>query len=236
MHSVLDTVQQISTSLTQPTIAQKTPEDLVFEETSQYIDGLESRLQTVYESTHKLIKRNKDIAQGLKEFSIAFRALAQSEAGSLSNGLTQMYSTVDTLSLLSLEQAEQQVLSFEEPIQDYIRIVGSVKAAINKRYEAKLVYDSACAELLFKQGQTRQDMAQEIDKAKEKLESTKKQCELVSSRVRREIHRFKEAKRVDFKTIVNDFVQANIAYAQQVEAAWQALIPQLQAVQANRRE
>ena len=105
-------------SLTQPTNAQKTPEDLVFEEvwycsiylrdflfqTSQYIDGLESRLQTVYESTHKLIKRNKDIAQGLKEFSIAFRALAQSEAGSLSNGLTQMYSTVDTLSLLSLEQ------------------------------------------------------------------------------------------------------------------------------------
>jgi len=237
--ALFESVQQFSSSLTQSTTVPKTPADLEFDEVSVYVDGLEGKMQVVYEKTQKLVKRNRDIAQTMREFSVGFAALADSENGNgnsqLSTGLSQMSSTVLDLSMESLKHAEKEVTSFEEPILDYIRILGSVKAAINKRNETKQVYDMACAEVEAKEAvnsKTPTDqLAQELVKLRVKMESARKQSDLVSARVLREVQRFKDSKRIDFKTIVHDFVQANIVYSQAVESAWQALIPQLQMIQ-----
>jgi sorting nexin-1/2 len=232
MKSMLGTMQSISTSLTSSNTGPKTQEDVEFDEVSLYIEGLEKKMQVVYKHTHSLAKRNKDIANGLREFSGAFKTLGKSEAGELGIGLTQMSVTMHKLSILSVDQAEQEIISFEEPIQDYLRIIAGMKFAVAKRSEAKAAWDAARAELDTKQKQA--DMsAGDLQKAQAKVDTTRAQYDVVSTRVASEVHRFKESKRVDFKIIVNDFIQAHILYAQKVEAAWQSVIPQLQAIQVG---
>merc|ERR1719399_799018 len=120
----------------------KTPADLAFEEEVGYVNGLEQQVTNVAKHTSLLIRRQRETANGLFEFGLAFTLLGQSETGGLGTALTQMGHSADRLSCLSAEEAEKEALNFEEPLNDYIRIVGAAKAALNQRTTAKSRYHS----------------------------------------------------------------------------------------------
>ena len=132
-----DTVQQVSTSFSSTTV-EKTAEDLEFEAVSSYIDGLEPHMQAVFKQAQGLVQRKQELGNSLFEFGQAFTLLGQAEAGSLGDGMMNMGKTADALSVHASRYAEKEAQSFEEPIHDYIRIIGAVKEAMAKRNQKKV--------------------------------------------------------------------------------------------------
>ena len=228
--------------------ARKSEADLEFEAVSEYIDRLEPQMQALFKHTQTLVRRGRDTAQGLFEFGLAFTLLSQSEQGRLRHGLEQMGITADQLSVLASEHADEEALAFEEPIHDYIRIVGAVKAALTSRQEKRLAYQAACTDhkskesaLVKARGQSSAgaklaQLQADAQRAQTKVAETREEFEVVSARVLREVQRFNDSKRADFKTIVCEMVELQIKHAQKVEAAWQSLIPNLQAIQDEQQE
>lgn len=107
-------------------------------------------MKTVVKHTQSLVKKGKETANGLFEFGLAFTLLGQSETSSLGSALTLVGHTADSLSVLSAEQAEMENEKFENPLIDYIRIIGSVKAALQQRKDKLVSYSAATSELAAK--------------------------------------------------------------------------------------
>ena len=138
-----------------------------------------------------------------------------------------------------------QALYFEEPIKDYIRIIGAVKNALSTRNAKRLTYETATSDL--KKAQAAHDALvgkpgkeeavhtkeQEVATRQGKVDAAKTDFEAVQQRVMGEIGRFKEEKLADFKTIVLDYVQLQIEYNQKVEEMWKELMPTLNAIDAD---
>jgi sorting nexin-1/2 len=165
----------------------------------------------MFKHVQTLVRRSSEMTTGLHEFGMSFTTLGQAEAGALGDGLTQTGAAADKLSSLANAKAEKEALVFEEPIHEYMRIVGAVKVAISKRNEMRTSYQAALTELDAKEAHHRkyagqagkeekaEKATQDVEKAKIKAEAIQQQYELVSRRVLEEVHRFRDSKRVDFK-------------------------------------
>ena len=74
----------------------------------QYVESLEPQVGNVHKHTQGLVRRSRDLANGLFEFGLAFTLLGQSEQGVLEYALTEVGHTADKLSVLAAEQAEKE--------------------------------------------------------------------------------------------------------------------------------
>ena len=95
---------------------------------------------TVSKSVSQVVKRSRDMSTALVEFGQAFTWLATSEGEGLGQVLTMIGNSADQLSVATAEFAEAESVTLEEPMQEYVRIVGAVKSAINRRQEKKQEY------------------------------------------------------------------------------------------------
>ncbi|DBA00233.1 TPA: hypothetical protein N0F65_007877 [Lagenidium giganteum] len=237
-----DTVSTISSTLGNTGAnLEKTPLDLEVDELMTYVDGLEPIMTGLHKHAHGLTKRAREIADGLFEFGVAYTLLGKSEDNpSLQEGLTCIGQCADKLAVLAAEHAEKEALHFEEPIFDYIRLVGAVKAALQKRNEVRASYAAAVADLeakttaankLLKGNSASEDKIQlaegDVMKAQERVDDAKLVYDLVTERVLREVERFKREKLADFKRIILDYIHMQVEYSKQVEEEWHAVIPHL---------
>lgn len=242
-----DTVSTISSTLITPsTNLPKTPADIEVDEMMAYIEGLEPIMTGLHKHAHGLTKRAREIADGLFEFGVSFTLLGKSEENpSLQEGLSHIGHCSDQLSILAAEQAEREALHFEEPIFDYIRLVGAVKAALHKRNEVHYAYGAAVADLEAKdavlakllkhaRGGSTEEKVQlaesEVRAAQQRMEDAKLEDDIVTERVLREVERFKRDKLADFKHIILDYIQMQIEYSKKVEGEWEQVIPKLEQI------
>ncbi|CAH0490579.1 unnamed protein product [Peronospora farinosa] len=245
-----DTVNTISsTLLASSTNLTKTPADIEVDEMMAYIEGLEPIMTGLHKHAHGLTKRAREIADGLFEFGVSFTLLGKSEENvSLQEGLSHIGQCADQLSILAAEHAEREALHFEEPIFDYIRLVGAVKAALQKRNEVRCAYGAAVADVETKEavlekirkqsrGRCTEDKValaeSEVRTAQQNMEDAKLEDDIVTERVLREVERFKREKLADFKHIILDYIQMQIEYSKKVESEWQKVIPKLTMIQVK---
>lgn len=178
----------------------------------------------VAKHTSGLMKRNRELANGLFEFGLAFTLLGQMEADPLSTALTKLGHTADQLSLMVTEQVSKETAHFEEPMYDYIRVLGAVKAALAARARHKHQLALACVDLENKKtlaaklaGQPgkeeRAAMAEHaVEKAQGDVATARDAFEQVSARVIREMERFKREKANDMRRIVLDYTSMQIEH------------------------
>ena len=102
-------------------------------------------------------------------------------------------------------------------------------------YQASLIdlenKTAAHAKLSAQGGKEEKTAAAAIDVQKSEMRADQAKTEfmVISARLLREIQRFQDGKRLDFKSIVCDFVQLQIDHYQEIETAWQEVLPKLQA-------
>jgi len=104
-----------------------------------YVLNLEAQLSNVAKHTASLMKRGKELSTHLGDFGLAFTLLGKHETEALHAALSKMGHTADQLSLLTTDQVEKEQRYFEEPIGDYLAILGAVKEAIDRRNQVKAV-------------------------------------------------------------------------------------------------
>jgi len=238
-----DTVNSVSLSMAANAEAkEKSPADEKIEEVKAYIHSLEVQMGNVAKHTSGLMNRNRELSTGLFEFGLAFTLLGQTETDPLSTALTKLGHTADQLSLLVTEQTAKETCNFEEPMYDYIRVLGAVKLALGARAKHKHALAIAVADLEQKKalsaklaGQPgKEDKAalaeHAIDKAAGDVQAARDAFEQVSARVIREMERFKREKAADMRKVVLDYTTMQIEYNKRVEQQWEALLPELDAI------
>jgi sorting nexin-1/2 len=222
----------------------KSPDDDLFEEIQRYLNALDTQMRNVSQQATGLVRKGKEIANGLFEFGLAFNLLGQSEADALGGALLNMGETADKLSVLAAEQAEREMAQFEEPLQDYIKTIHAVKLALQRRHEKRVTYSTCLADTESKQ--------QQFYKLRSQIGSEKKAYDLevssrrsqeaadiarddfcaCSQRVLREVDRFKREKAESMRRTVLDYINLQVEYNKRMEEIWATLIPELEKVPA----
>lgn len=218
------------------------PDDDLFLEIEEYIAGLEHQMKTVSQQATTLVRKGKEMANGLFEYGLAFSLLGQSEEGMLGVSLQTMGEVADQLSVMTADHSEKEGIRFEDPLTDYIKMIQEVKIALQKRQEKKRIYSSALMEVKHKETQSMKwkgimgkeeksyqaDMA--LQTAKEFSEVASEEFATVSQRVLREVDRFKREKADDMRRTVMDYIDLQIDYNRRMEEVWAGLVPQLESV------
>lgn len=223
----------------------RSPDDDLFDEIQRYVHGLDNQMRNVSHQATGLVRKGKEIANGLFEFGLAFNLLGQSEADSLGDALKRMGETADRLSVLSAEHAEKEMAQFEEPLQDYIKLIHAVKLALQRRHEKRLTYSTCLSDMEGKQmllaklraqiGSEAKAYATEmaLRRAQEAAEAAREDFASVSQRVLREVDRFKREKAEDMRRTVLDYINLQVEYNKRMEETWGTLIPMLERVQLD---
>jgi len=222
----------------------KSPDDDLFDEISRYIHGLDSQMRNVSHQASGLVRKGKEIANGLFEFGLAFNLLGQSEADALGNALGSMGETADKLSVLAAEQAEKEMAQFEEPLQDYLKTIHAVKLALQRRHEKRLTYSTCLSDVESKQQTLNKQRSQigseakaystemSLRRAQEAADAARDDFCACSQRVLREVDRFKREKAEDMRRTVLDYINIQVEYNKRMEEIWAQLIPELEKVPA----
>jgi sorting nexin-1/2 len=214
-----------------------------FDEAQRYINELEPKIKFVHDNARQLVEKNQALSKSLHELGLSFTNMGQSEQqAQLSDAVTELGNVCngrDGLSVLVNLQADKEQVKFLEPIEDYVRLVGAAKQALNVRNRTALAYEYALGDLTLKRS-AREKMTpndsriptaeNEIVEAQQRVESAKTDFEMVTDRVLKEVERFKREKSQDFKALILQYVQLQIDHNQAVEQLWRSVLPKLHRV------
>ncbi|KAI1632724.1 vacuolar sorting protein [Biscogniauxia mediterranea] len=214
-----------------------------FHDRRVYLDALESQLKALMKSMDIMVNQRKAMAEAAADFSASLHALSTVELSPTLSG------PLDALSDLQLtirdvydRQAQQDVLTFGITIDEYVRLIGSVKQAFGQRQKAFYSWHSAESELqkrkasqdkLLRQGRSQQDrlnqVGAEVADAERKVHQARLLFEDMGRLMRAELDRFEKEKVEDFKSSVETFLESAVEAQKELIEKWETFLMQLDA-------
>lgn len=214
-----------------------------FHERKIYLDALENQLKALLKAMDTMVGQRKAMADAAGEFSASLHALSTVELSpSLSGPLEALSDLQITIRDVYDRQAQQDVLTFGITIDEYIRLIGSVKQAFAQRQKAFHSWHSADAELqkrkasqdkLLRQGKSQQDRLNQINAevadAEKKVHQARLLFEDMGRLMRNELDRFEKEKVEDFKSGVETFLESSVEAQKELIEKWETFLMQLDA-------
>ncbi|GFF27591.1 vacuolar protein sorting-associated protein vps5 [Aspergillus udagawae] len=214
-----------------------------FHDRKIYMDALENQLKALLKAIDVVVAQRKGLAEAAGDFSSSLHALAAVE---LSPALS---SPLDGLSDLQLRikelyerQAQHDVLTLGITIDEYLRIIGSVKTAFSQRQKAFHSWHAAESELqkrkhtqekLLRQGKTQQDRLNQanadVADAERKVHQARLLFDDMGRLMRNELQRFEKEKVEDFKSGVETFLESAVEAQKELIELWETFLLQLDA-------
>ena len=216
------------------------PDDDLFDEIERYIESLSIQMKRVSNQSSGLVRKSKEIANGLFEFGLAFHQLGQSEGETLGKKLQLVGSTADTLSALSAQYADAEMKKLEGPFKDYLKTIHAVKLALGRRHDKRVSYTALLHEIQTREvnlhrmrmspGREAQAYSTEmsIQRYQAAAEVAREDYAECSQRVLREVDRFKREKAEEMKMVVLEFIMLEIELNRCMEKIWGELVPKLE--------
>ncbi|KAJ5391448.1 hypothetical protein N7509_006938 [Penicillium cosmopolitanum] len=214
-----------------------------FHDRKIYLDALENQLKALMKSMDTVVIQRKGLAEAAGDFSSSLHALSAVE---LSPALSAPLEGLSDLQLRIRElydrQAQQDVLTLGITIDEYIRLIGSVKTAFSQRQKAFHSWHTAESDLqkrkntqdkLLRQGKTQQDRLNQINAdvadAERKVHQTRLLFEDMGRLMRNELQRFEKEKVEDFKSGVETFLESAVEAQKELIELWETFLLQLDA-------
>jgi len=167
---------------------------------------------------------NVDLAEATGEFGNSLFNLSGVELdASLCNALADLADLQAQIKELHDRQAQQDVLTLGNTVEEYIRTIGSIKTAFGQR--AKVYSQLQAAEADFqkrqsyldkvkRQAKTQQDrlaqMNADLADAEKRCHQLRLEFEETGKRLKLELERFEREKVEDFKASVETFLEASV--------------------------
>ncbi|KAI5297540.1 hypothetical protein KEM56_004749, partial [Ascosphaera pollenicola] len=206
-----------------------------FHERKIYLDALESQLKSLLKAVDTVVTQRKGLSEAANDFSASLHSLALVELSPALSG------PLDGLSELQLRikelydrQAQQDVLTLGITIDEYIRLIGSIKTAFSQRQKAYHSWHAAEGELqkrktawekLLRQGKSQQDrltQAQaDVADAEHKVHASRLLFEDMGRMMRNELERFEKEKVEDFKSGVETFLESAVEGQKELIELWE---------------
>lgn len=209
--------------------------DEYFDQQKATFDSLDHQLKQLSKAVDIVIKQRKDLAQSTSDFGAALSALSTVELSrTLSDALGSLSDLQDKIKELHERQAQQDLLTLGHTVEEYVRLISSIKQAFSARQKAWLAWQSAEGEAakrkstgdkIRKQARTQQDrlsmVDQEMTDAERKSHQLKSDFENVGKLLRAEIKRFDADKVEDFKTSVEVFLESAVEAQKELIEHWE---------------
>ncbi|KAJ5349829.1 hypothetical protein N7541_007556 [Penicillium brevicompactum] len=214
-----------------------------FHDRKIYLDALENQLKALMKSMDTVVLQRKGLADAAGDFSSSLHALSAVE---LSPALSSPLEGLSELQLRIRElydrQAQQDVLTLGITIDEYIRLIGSVKMAFTQRQKAFHTWHAAESDLqkrkntqdkLLRQGKTQQDRLNQVNAdvadAERKVHQTRLLFEDMGRLMRNELQRFEKEKVEDFKSGVETFLESAVEAQKELIELWETFLLRLDA-------
>ncbi|KAJ5814878.1 Vps5 C-terminal [Penicillium riverlandense] len=214
-----------------------------FHDRKIYLDALENQLKGLLKAIDTVVAQRKGLADAAGDFSGSLHALAAVE---LSPALSTPLDGLSELQLRIRElyerQAQQDVLTLGITIDEYIRLIGSVKMAFSQRQKAFHSWHAAESDLqkrkhtqdkLLRQGKSQQDRLNQVNAdvadAERKVHQTRLLFEDMGRLMRNELQRFEKEKVEDFKSGVETFLESAVEAQKELIELWETFLLQLDA-------
>ena len=201
---------------------EKSAADIKTEEIAQYVTQLEKQLLSVTKHADNLVKRSREISIAFFEFGQSFLFMGKSEGDSVGAALSEVGNTADNLAGNSHTFAEAEVVKLVEPLEEYSRMLTSIKLAMQQRAAKKSAYLACLVDVeaktnAFKKvqnvpGKEAQSEAKEqaVCTSQDGADAAKVEFEKVSERLLTEFELFKNQKAFDIKEIMTNFVNLQV--------------------------
>ncbi|GAB7358328.1 hypothetical protein MBLNU230_g2400t1 [Neophaeotheca triangularis] len=218
-----------------------------FHDRKIYLDALENQLKALQKSADTVVGQRKALAESCGEFSNSLHNLAAVElSASLSGPLDSLGDLQERIQELYQRQAMQDVLTLGIVIDEYIRLIGSVKKAFEQRQKAYHSWHSAESKLqevkkqqekLLRAGRTQQErigqMQADVADAERKVNASRLLFEDMGRLMRQELERFEKEKVEDFKSGVETFLETAVEAQKQLIELWETFLLELDADEEN---
>lgn len=201
-----------------------------FHDRKVYLDALENQLKGLLKTMETMVGQRKMMAEAAGDFSSSLHALSTVELSpSLSGPLDALSDLQLTIRDVYDRQAQQDVLTFGIIIEEYIRLIGSVKQAFSQRQkcfhawhaaESELQKKKATQDKLLRQGKSQQErltqMHAEVAEAERKVHQARLLFDDMGKSMRAELDRFEKEKVEDFKSGVETFLESAVEAQKEV--------------------
>ncbi|KAI9681470.1 MAG: Vacuolar protein sorting-associated protein 5 [Caeruleum heppii] len=214
-----------------------------FHDRRVYMDALENQLKALLKAIDTVVKQRKELADAAGDFSSSLHSLATVE---LSDSLSRPLENLSDLQLRIRElydrQAQQDVLTLGITIDEYIRLIGSVKQAFSQRQKAFHTWHAAESELqkrkatqdkLLRQGKSQQDrlnqLSADVGDAERRVHQARLLFEDLGRLMKSELERFEREKVEDFKNGVETFLESAVEAQKELIELWETYLMQFDA-------
>ncbi|TVY86145.1 Vacuolar protein sorting-associated protein [Lachnellula willkommii] len=208
-----------------------------------YLDALENQLKSLLKAMDTVVIQRRGISEAAGDFSNSLHALSAVELSpTLSGPLEGLSDLQIRIKELYDRQAQQDVLTLGITIDEYIRLIGSIKMAFASRQKAYHSWHNAESELqkrrvtqekLLRQGKTQQDrltqMHADVADAERKVHQARLLFEDMGRLMRAELERFEREKVEDFKSAVETFLEGAVEAQKELIELWETFLMQLDA-------
>jgi hypothetical protein len=177
------------------------------------------------------------------EMGSAFSILGQTDANDASADIVEFASTVEKTSNAYASLAEAALVRFQEPLEEQLRLLGSVRSAIIRRADKKRAYVTALTDVDAKGAAMRKVQATpgKDSSAKEAAfqgaeamrDAAKADFERVTDRLLQEFDSFQERKVQEMQWLMAQYVDFQLSHARSVDCLWEELAPRLQSRMMN---
>lgn len=201
-----------------------------FHDRRVYLDALENQLKGLMKSMDSMVMQRRAMSEAAGDFSSSLHALSTVELSPTLSGPLEALSDLQlTIRDIYDRQAQQDVLTFGITIDEYVRLIGSVKQAFQQRQKAFYSWHNAEAELqkrkttqdkLLRQGKSQQDrlnqVSAEVTDAERKVHQARLLFDDMGRLMRVELDRFEREKVEDFKGSVETFLESAVEAQKEV--------------------
>ena len=177
-----------------------------------------------------MVAQRKVLAESSGDFSASLHSLAAVELSpSLSDPLDSLSDIQIRIKELYERQAQQDVLTFGIVIDEYIRLIGSVKTAFQQRQKSYHSWHAAESELqkrkttqdkLLRQGRSQQDRLTQLNAdvadAERKVHQARLLFDDMGRLMRAELERFEREKVEDFKAGIETYLESAVEAQKEV--------------------
>ncbi|KAB8079169.1 Vps5 C terminal like-domain-containing protein [Aspergillus leporis] len=214
-----------------------------FHDRKIYLDALENQLKALMKSIDTVVAQRKGLAEAAGDFSASLHALSAVELSpALSTPLDGLSDLQLRIKELYERQAQQDVLTLGITIDEYLRLIGSVKTAFSQRQKAFHSWHAAESDMqkrkhtqekLLRQGKTQQDRLNQVNAdvadAERKVHQARLLFEDMGRLMRNELQRFEKEKVEDFKSGVETFLESAVEAQKELIELWETFLLQLDA-------
>ncbi|KAJ4425276.1 Vacuolar protein sorting-associated protein vps5 [Gnomoniopsis sp. IMI 355080] len=212
-----------------------------FHDRRVYLDALENQLKGLLKAMDTMVAQRKQMAEAAGDFSASLHALSTVELSPTLSGPLEALSDLQiTIRDVYDRQAQQDVLTFGITLEEYIRLIGSVKQAFGQRQKAFYAWHTAESDLqkrkgnqdkLLRQGKSQQDrlnqVSAEVGDAERKVHQAHLLFEDMGRLLRQELDRFEREKVEDFKAGVETFLESSVEAQKELIEKWETFLVQM---------